>query len=131
MISQRYSPNRIGADETAAALMEAVLHSPHDGLVKGVLADRLDELGVAPYLAMAMRWCMARGKHPRISPRKQIAAWVRETNRNRHSKLHYALPKLIFDQIVGSEGGTNRSVNAYIAYVGLADAFMFIHETID
>lgn len=57
-------------DEVADGLFRTVLERPSDGLVKGILADRLDEVGEEwKWFAHAMRWCMMTGKCPGVAER--------------------------------------------------------------
>ena len=58
-------------DEVADGLFRTVLERPSDGLAKGILADRLDEVGEGwKWLAHAMRWCARNGKWPAVSTNK-------------------------------------------------------------
>jgi hypothetical protein len=122
--------NRDYPDEIAQALWTAIATNENDHLAKGVLADRLDEIGPsstspsANWLAVALRWCMKHHKHPLVNQ-----TWGK-LRRKQTDKSHL-LPPLIYDRISGNCHGRNVNKNLYIAMLGLAHAFRFIHETID
>jgi hypothetical protein len=113
-------------DETARILWRAVEAAPEDMLVKGVLADRLDEIGEWPFLSGAFRWCMRRGKYPRSvsDGHRLLFGWVREGD---GENTPHHIPRPVFDEM----GGADANRNAYIAYLGIASALRQLHEIID
>jgi len=114
-------------DETARALWRTVESEPENLIAKGVLADRLDEIGHEPFLAQALRWCMRRGKYPAVVEADGfvMGVWFREGGYDGKGDQHH-LPRPIFD----GASGMGESASVYLAYAGVAQAIAYLQDTI-
>ena len=117
----------------ADALWSAVLASPSDDLPKLVLADYLEERG-EDRDAAALRWCVARGRWPRITRRQAMFIWYADSTLDhpgRPDEVARAMLPLAFlvvgqqceryadfERRVGGGGVAHRSLRDAIWYLG-------------
>jgi hypothetical protein len=111
-------------DETADGLFRTVESRPSDGLAKGVLADRLDEVGEKwKWVSYAFRWCMKNDKFPYRTSNGGEWWWHASDHRK-----WTVLPPGLF-------ATTGESVlisypTQLAAYLGLAEAIRRLHEEV-
>ncbi len=89
-----------------------------------IYADWLEENGKDLHLAHALRWCVVRGKRPRVSAGWRVASW-RPMSKRLHPAVDRVL-RLVYDQMTGGQmkggrrsyhefGSASATMNAYLA----------------
>ncbi len=109
-------------DEVALGLWVRVVEEPHNRVLKGVLADRLNELdsdrGTQRWtdFAHALRWCAKHGKHPRRTPASKYLVWHRQSHGQKVTA--HTLPSLLLP----GRGKYYRFTGLYTAMNALAES---------